>query len=94
MLTINWEIGVIAAALWILTAAIFRISSLAALVAVALTPLSMLALGQPAAFLIAALFMGVLIFIRHDANIRRLLRGEEPRIGAKSHPITAPHQAP
>jgi glycerol-3-phosphate acyltransferase PlsY len=49
----------------------------------------MLALGQPVAFLTAALFMGLLIFIRHDANIRRLLRGEEPRIGAKSAPTPA-----
>ena len=96
MLTINWEIGVIAAALWILTAAIFRISSLAALVAVALTPLSMLALGQPLSFLVAALFMGVLIYIRHDANIRRLLAGQEPRIGAKSAaaPVADPASQP
>lgn len=90
MLTINWEIGIISGALWILTAAIFRMSSLAALVAVALTPLVMLALGQPMAFLVAALFMGVLIFVRHDANIRRLLAGQEPRIGTKAAPAPAP----
>ena len=90
MLTINWEIGIISWALWILTAAIFRMSSLAALVAVALTPLVMLALGQPMAFLVAALFMGLLIFLRHDANIRRLLAGQEPRIGANAAPAPAP----
>ncbi len=90
MLTINWEIGIISGALWILTAAIFRMSSLAALVAVALTPLVMLALGQPMAFLVAALFMGLLIFLRHDANIRRLLAGQEPRIGANAAPAPAP----
>ncbi len=84
MLVLNPYVGIIACALWILTAAIFKISSLAALVAVALTPLVMLALGQPPAFLFAALFMGVLIYVRHDANIRRLLAGQEPRIGAKS----------
>jgi glycerol-3-phosphate acyltransferase PlsY len=33
-----------------------------------------------------ALFMTVLIFIRHHENIRRLLKGEEPRIGAKAAP--------
>jgi glycerol-3-phosphate acyltransferase PlsY len=93
MLTINWEIGVIAACLWIFTAAVFRISSLAALTAAALTPLAMLALGQPPAFLVAAAFMGVLIYLRHDANIRRLLKGEEPRIGAKTAPAPAPASA-
>ena len=82
MLTIHWEIGVIAGATWIFTAAVFRMSSLAALVAVALTPLYMLALGQPPAFLIASLFMGALIYYRHLANIQRLLKGEEPKIGA------------
>lgn len=82
MLTIHWEIGVISGATWIVTAAIFRMSSFAALVAVALTPLYMLALGQPPAFLIAALFMGVLIYYRHTANIQRLMKGEEPKIGA------------
>jgi glycerol-3-phosphate acyltransferase PlsY len=30
-----------------------------------------------------ALFIAVLVFIRHDGNIRRLLRGEEPKIGQK-----------
>ena len=30
----------------------------------------------------ASLFMAVLVFIRHHANIARLLKGEEPRIGA------------
>ena len=72
----------IAGATWIFTAAVFRMSSLAALVAVALTPLYMLALGQPPAFLIASLFMGALIYYRHLANIQRLLKGEEPKIGA------------
>eukprot|EP01037_Dinobryon_pediforme_P014600 gene14601-14724_t len=75
MLTIHWEIGVIAGATWIFTAAVFRMSSLAALVAVALTPVYMLALGQPPAFLIASLFMGVLIYYRHLANIQHPLTG-------------------
>ena len=83
-LVIHWEIGVISGATWIVTAAISRISSLAALTAVALTPVYIMALSQPRAFLIAALFMGVLIYYRHLPNIDRLLKGQEPRIGGKS----------
>jgi len=64
-------------------ALVFRLSSLAALTAAALAPLYVLLFGQtPESKLWAAAFMAVLIFIRHHENIRRLLKGEEPRIGA------------
>lgn len=81
-----WPMGVIAAALWLLTAFIFRISSLGALVAAALlVPASLLIpfVDPPYAFCGMALFMAVLIYIRHSDNIARLLKGEEPRIGQK-----------
>ncbi|EGF89809.1 hypothetical protein ABI_42320 [Asticcacaulis biprosthecium C19] len=79
-----WPMGLLAAGLWLLTAAIFRISSLSALVAAALVvPLSAFVFDQPYPFLGMAVFMAVLIYIRHRDNIRRLLKGEEPKIGAK-----------
>ena len=37
----------------------------------------------PRPFLWMALFLAVLIFLRHHQNIGRLLKGQEPRIGAK-----------
>jgi len=37
----------------------------------------------PYPFLWLALFLAILIFFRHHQNIARLLKGEEPRIGAK-----------
>ena len=85
-----WPLGLVAAALWLLTAALFRISSLSALVASAATPvLSLLpiaALGLPTSMPITlvAAFAAVLIWIRHHQNIGRLLKGAEPRIGAKT----------
>lgn len=88
MIAIAWPAGLAAGATWIVMAAIFRISSLAALVAVAVMPLLLFALDQstiPRLYLAA--FMAVLVFIRHHENIRRLLKGEEPRIGgAKATP--------
>jgi acyl phosphate:glycerol-3-phosphate acyltransferase len=79
-----WPMGLIAAALWLLTAFIFRISSLGALVAAALVvPLAFLLHVAPYPFLGMAMFMAVLIYIRHRENIRRLLKGEEPKIGKK-----------
>ena len=83
MLAIAWPVGVFACATWLLMAAIFRISSLAALATAALSPAYMLILHQtPIAKLWLAVALAVLVFIRHASNIRRLLKGEEPRIGA------------
>lgn len=74
--------GAIAGAVWLVVAYVSKYSSLAALVAAAASPLVLFAMGRPA-FALAALFMAGLIFIRHRANIERLLRGEEPKIGSK-----------
>ena len=82
MLAVAWPVGLAAAATWLITAALFRISSLAGLTAAALTPVLALALGRGDVFVLA-LLLGALIFQRHRANIGRLLKGEEPRIGRK-----------
>ncbi|HXA37769.1 MAG TPA: glycerol-3-phosphate 1-O-acyltransferase PlsY [Phenylobacterium sp.] len=80
LLAAAWPVGLIAGATWLLMAAVFRISSLAALTAAVVAPVAALLLNrQPVAAL--ALVMAVLIYIRHAPNIRRLLKGEEPRIG-------------
>lgn len=85
-----WPLGLIAGATWILVALLFRISSLSALVASAiapalsLAPLPVLDLPTPATITTLAAFTAVLIWIRHSANIGRLLSGKEPRIGAKT----------
>jgi glycerol-3-phosphate acyltransferase PlsY len=79
-----WPMGLMAGGLWLLTAFTFRISSLSALVAAALVvPLAFLLHVAPYPFMGMALFMAVLIYIRHHENIRRLLKGEEPKIGKK-----------
>lgn len=84
-----WPLGLMAAATWLIMAFALRYSSLAALVAAAATPfyalLPLPALGLPAPqpILIMAAFTALLIFIRHHENIGRLLKGAEPRIGAK-----------
>jgi glycerol-3-phosphate acyltransferase PlsY len=79
---LNLPVALITAATWIVTALITRISSLAALVAAALSPLYMLVLG-PAAYVFGAAILTVLIFVTHRENISRLRAGTEPRIGAR-----------
>ena len=89
LLAAAWPLGLLAAATWLLVAALFRMSSLAALIAAAAAPalavLPLPALGLPTSTPVAALalFTAVLIWIRHHENIARLLKGTEPRIGAR-----------
>ncbi len=74
--------GVAACASWILIALLTRFSSLAALVAFALAPLFAWLQGDVLTAGLAAA-MAVLVYFRHLPNIRRLLGGTEPKIGAK-----------
>jgi glycerol-3-phosphate acyltransferase PlsY len=77
-----WPVGLLAGATWIAMAALFRFSSLAALAAVALAVVySAVLFHRPLPVTILTAGMALLVFIRHEANIRRLLKGEEPRIG-------------
>lgn len=78
-----WPVALLALATWGVVVAVFRISSLSALVAAALTPVYFVAFGKDhEAFL--AVILAVFVFVAHRSNIRRLLRGDEPRIGGKS----------
>jgi acyl phosphate:glycerol-3-phosphate acyltransferase len=81
LLAAAWPVGLLAGATWIVTAFLSRISALAALTAAALAPVYVFAVGRPPPIAYLALFMAILIYVRHTPNIRRLLRGEEPRIG-------------
>ena len=81
LLALHFPAGLLACGVWLIVAFVLRYSSLAALAAAAASPLILFSMGK-AAFAIAALFMAVLIFIRHHANIKRLIDGSEPKIGA------------
>lgn len=83
LLAAAWPVGMAAGATWIVMALLFRISSLAALTAVALAPIYVFLLDRPYPIAVMALFMALLIYIRHKDNIGRLLKGEEPKIGGK-----------
>ena len=72
----------IVAALWIVVFAIFRIVSLASVSAAAAFPLVMYFIRRPSPLVMIATVVAALVIIwRHRPNIRRLVRGEEPRMG-------------
>lgn len=76
-----WPVGIACGLTWLAVAALARISSAAALAALALSPVYAWLFSGPAAALMA-FGLAVMGFHRHQANIARLLKGEEPRIGA------------
>ncbi len=84
LFAVAWPVGLAAGAVWLTVAAISRFSSLAGLSAAVAAPIAMYVLRPERIDAVGlAIFMAVLIFIRHRANIERLLKGEEPRIGAR-----------
>lgn len=82
LLGLAWQGALIFAAVWIGIAALFRYSSLSALVAAAVVPLALYLLGNGQ---LAVLFsvMSIIVIIKHRANITRLLAGTESKIGNK-----------
>lgn len=87
LLAAAWPVGLLAAATWLAMAKLLRFSSLAALAAAALSPLFAFATDRSYPVIVLSVVMAVLIFIRHQENIRRLMAGSEPRIGdGKSAP--------
>ncbi|MEE8445585.1 MAG: glycerol-3-phosphate acyltransferase, partial [Alphaproteobacteria bacterium] len=83
-----WPVGLLACATWIAAAALFRYSSLAALLALAASVGYAWWLADPQRGELA-IFIAVLVWLRHLANIRRLATGNEPRIGRGGPPADA-----
>ena len=80
---LSWPVGAIACAAWLLFAAVFRYSSLAALLSVVVAALSAWFLTDHRAAMLLTLLVP-LVWVRHHANISRLLAGTEPKIGQRS----------
>lgn len=82
LLGLAWQGMLVFAVVWLAMAFLFRYSSLAALVAAVVVPIALYFISTPQ---IAGLFavMSLIVFIKHRANISRLLAGTEGKIGAK-----------
>jgi len=78
-----WPAAAVFCGAWLVTALIWRTSSLSALLAVAVTPFAIWALRWPE-IAVLLLMPSLLLIWKHEPNIRRLLKGEEPKIGAKT----------
>jgi glycerol-3-phosphate acyltransferase PlsY len=77
-----WQAALVYALVWVGLFLILRISSLAGMAAAASAPVTTAILGEQALF---PMFLGfaLLVIWKHRENIRRLAKGEEPRVGKK-----------
>ncbi len=89
LIGLHWSIGLATIATWLLVAALFRYSSLAALSAILLAPLyvwSLFPLAEPTTLTTAMALITVMLYWRHRSNIENLLAGREDKIGTKKEP--------
>jgi len=81
-----WPIGLAVAGVWLFVAKVVNISSLSALVSMALAPV-VIWLLRPDPWLIGMqVIVTVMLFWRHRGNIRNILSGSEGRISEQSGP--------
>jgi glycerol-3-phosphate acyltransferase PlsY len=79
---LNLSIGAACCATWLVVAAVMRLSSLSALIAVASSLFWSLVFDQ-SSLVALSIFLSILVFWRHRENIQRLMAGTEPKIGQK-----------
>ena len=80
-LALSWIAGLIFAGVWLAMLALVRISSVSGMTAALSAPIAAYLLGAEDASIALAL-MALIVLWRHRSNIARLMRGEEPRVGA------------
>ena len=78
-----WQAALVYVVLWVGLLLILRISSVAGMTAAASAPVTAAVLGEEAIFPMLLGF-ALLVIWKHRENIRRLARGEEPRVGKKA----------
>jgi acyl phosphate:glycerol-3-phosphate acyltransferase len=93
IIALSWQTGFIAIGIWVLAAVLFRYSSLAALFGAVAAPIAAWWLATPQLVEFFAV-IAILIWIRHHANIKRLIKGDETKIGSKSDKPLSEDSAP
>jgi glycerol-3-phosphate acyltransferase PlsY len=89
LIAFDWRIGLATLVAWLLVVFATRYSSLAALVAAVAAPAITWYFAGNGPVLYAVTAMSALLVLRHRANIRKLVRGEESRVGQKPRPVDA-----
>jgi glycerol-3-phosphate acyltransferase PlsY len=84
LMALNPGLGLATLLTWVIVVAFTRYSSLAALVSAAFAPFYQLLIWGASPLMLAITVMSLLLIWRHSANIQKLLKGTESRLGQKS----------
>ncbi len=84
LLAIAWQVGLAAGATWLVVAGLLRYSSVAGLAALAAAPLYAWWFRGDLQLVELAAIIAAFVWLRHRANIVRLIKGQEPKIGSKT----------
>jgi glycerol-3-phosphate acyltransferase PlsY len=83
LIGLAWPAAIVFVGVWLAVAALTRYSSVAALTATVASPIAMAAIGEGGAAVVFAA-LSALIWFKHSANIVRLFKGAESKIGQKN----------
>jgi acyl phosphate:glycerol-3-phosphate acyltransferase len=82
LLALAWPVGLAACGMWLLAALLTRMSSAAALISAATSSIWLMVFDH-GRMLFLVMILTILVYLRHSANIARIKKGTEPKIGAK-----------
>ena len=83
LFAVFWQIGLVAAAIWIVSALLTRIVSLSGIITSIAVPIAAYFIGGPKIALLCSV-LGAIIILRHSENISRILAGAEPKLNKKN----------
>ncbi len=80
ILALNWQVGLILAAIWAIITYLSKYVSLGSIIALACAPILMYCFHQPIAYVVYCLAGAIYIIYLHRENIKRLIKGEENKV--------------
>jgi len=84
LLALVWQVGIAALVTWLAMAFAFRYSSLSAIITAICVPVFTYFFSNDLYYTTSSIVISVLLIWRHRSNIKKLLNGEEDKIGEKA----------
>lgn len=80
ILALNWQVGLMIAAIWAIVTYISKYVSLGSIIALSISPILMYLCKEPISYVIYCITGMIYIVYLHRENIKRLIKGEESKV--------------